>query len=181
MSVANDIEPLHTIAGHAFTVRERAGGLLRLRVSLHGGTMAEFALRLRALGGVRVVKGPEALVGCYIAHCAGFKIVLSTDEADDAASALVSPTPGGTAEPIQASDLSALLAGLMRKPTERPSDTSPWRKGFVFGKASVAGRLADGTGSSRLRRTALAPGKPLSRKTPLRRKAPFGRGGGKRR
>jgi hypothetical protein len=180
MSVANDVSPPMTIAGHAFEVKERGGGVLHLRIALHGGSVAELALRLRVLEGVRVTKGPDGVAGCYIVHCEGFKIVLSADKKDDSALALVSPTQMGTA-PMSTSELSLLLEALVKKPLPRPGDTSPWRKGFTFGKVSAEPPRADGAKSPLPRRGAtLAPGKPLSRKAPLMRKTPLGRRGTKR-
>ena len=181
MTVANEVAPPMTIAGHAFEVKGRGGGALHLRISLHGGSVAEVALRLRVLHGVRVTKGPDGVAGCYVVQCEGFKIVLSADKAADSASALVSPTPAGTA-PMPASELSTLLDALVKRPSARPGDTSPWRKGFTFGKTSSVPARPDGAMSPlALRRAALAPGKPLSRKAPLTRKTPLGRRGTKRR
>jgi hypothetical protein len=171
MSLAGDTATSRTIAGHAFTVEQRSGGVLHLRISLHGGSLAELALSLTGLDGVRVTRGPDGLARCYIAHCAGFKIVLSTEEGAESALALVSSSPKSL-EPAPESELSALLAGLVGKPAPRPSDTSPWRKGLVFGKPSVVRRSAETKGSAR----PLAPGKPLSRKAPLLRKTPLSRG-----
>jgi hypothetical protein len=52
-----------SIAGRPFSVRERAGGLLNLRIALQGSTASELARELAALGGVRVVRGPESRWG----------------------------------------------------------------------------------------------------------------------
>jgi hypothetical protein len=175
MTLASDTATSQTIAGHAFTVEQRPAGVLHLRISLHGGSMAELALRLTAIQGVRVTRGPDGLTRCYVAHCAGFTIVLSAEDGADSALALVSPTPKNV-EPVPGSELSTLLAGLLANPAPRPTDTSPWRRRFVFGKQSVVSRSVEAKGSPHLPRTPLAPGKPLSRKAPLMRKTPLGRG-----
>lgn len=179
-----------TIAGRAFSIRDRVGGLLNLRVALQDITASEFARDLAALGGVRVVRGPESLGrgNCFLAHCPGFKVVLSADEADGSISALVSrvPTELGSEEK---SELRATLTLLMQGRVSRPSDTSPWRRGFTFGKpakpspipgappvrqkafsaASFSGKKKLSPSAQPLRQTALRPGKPLARKTPLLR------------
>ena len=96
MIAANDAPSLPmTIAGYPVSIHERAGGLLNLRITLRSGTVLEFVRDLAALGGVRVVRGPES-VGrgtCFLAHCPGFKVVLSSGESEGAVLALVSRVP----------------------------------------------------------------------------------------
>ena len=72
---------------------------------------------------------------CFLAHCPGFKLVLSAHEADGSMSLLVSrePTEAGSEKMPQ---LSSMLTLLMQAQPSRPSDTSPWRKGFAFGKTT---------------------------------------------
>lgn len=194
MIAANDLSVPMIIAGRAFTIRDRAGGLLNLRVALQDSTASEFARDLAALGGVRVVRGPESLGrgSCFLAHCPGFKVVLSADEADGSMSALVSrvPTELGSEEK---SELSATLTLLMQGQVSPRSATSPWRRGFTFGKsakpssvpgaplvrqkafsaASFLGKKKLSPSAQPLRQTALRPGKPLARKTPLVRHKPL--------
>jgi len=199
MIAANDSSVPMTIAGRAFSIRDRAGGLLNLRVALHDSTASEFARDLAALGGVRVVRGPESVGhrNCFLAHCPGFKVVLSADEDDGSMSALVSriPTELGSEEK---SELSATLTLLMQGQVSWRSATSPWRRGFTFGKpakpspipgaapvqkafsaANFARKKKLSPSAQPLRQTALRPGKPLARKTPLVRHKPLRRGGGR--
>ena len=49
-----------TIAGHTVASLDRAGGMLSLRIGLHGGTLADLARALGKLDGVRVTSGPQA-------------------------------------------------------------------------------------------------------------------------
>src|SRR5687767_5817524 len=97
MSLAIDASPLLTIAGHAVVSLDRAGGLLSLRVGLPGGSLIDLARALDRHDGVRVTSGPEAAgrERCYIAHCPGFKLVVSSPggEAGDFALVLVSRAP----------------------------------------------------------------------------------------
>jgi hypothetical protein len=171
-----------TIAGHAFTVKERAGDLISLRIALQGSLISELALKLSGLSGVRVTKGPEGMGRrrTFIAQCPGFKVILSADETADAVMALVSPVADDVrAAPV--SELRVLLTGLMKPPAPPPpSEAKPsWREGFTFGTKSHSHDSQPGVAlkASPLRRTALAPGKPLARKTLLTRRTPLGRGG----
>jgi hypothetical protein len=167
-----------TIAGHSFVVKDREGGLVSLRIALHGGTISELALRLRCLVGVRVTRGPESLGRgrCFVAHGLGFKMVLSAGEKDESVAALVSPMPK-EGDSTSGSELSTLLAEMMKPPVARPADGSPWRKGFAFGKPARAADAAAARPTSSLRPVALSKGAPLLRKTPLTRKTPLGRKG----
>jgi hypothetical protein len=198
---ANDLASPMSIAGRSFSIRDRAGGLLNLRIALQGSTASEFARDLAALDGVRVVRGPESISRgtCYLVHCLGFKLVLSADEADDSMLALVSRVPTDVVSE-RTSELSATLTLLMQEQPARPSDASPWRKGFAFGKATARQRIAGAAppqdkafsaasflgkkkpsptaGAQPMRRTTLRPGKPLARKTPLVRRTPLHRGKG---
>jgi hypothetical protein len=166
-----------TIAGHAFVVKAREGGLISLRIALQGSTISELALRLRCLVGVRVTRGPESLGRgrCFVAHGLGFKMVLSAGEADASVAALVSPMPREGDATLE-SELATLLAELMKPPVARPADGSPWRKGFAFGKSARAADAGEARPqASPLRSTGLAKGAALVRKTPLTRKTPLGR------
>jgi len=151
-----------TIAGHAFTVKERAADLVSLRIALQGSLLSELALKLSGLGGVSVTKGPEGLgrPRTFVARCAGFRVILSADETPDAVSALIAPV-ADAAPPAPLSGLRALLTELMKPTAPPPKEDQPLMEAK----------------SSPLRRTALAPGKPLARKTPLTRRTPLGRGG----
>ena len=150
-----------TIAGHTIAALDRAGGLLSLRVGLQGGSVADLARALGKLDGVRVTTGgPEAgRERCYIAHCPGFKLVVSSPagEAGDFALALVSRAPQAALSVM--SDLGATLERLMSVPSLPPP-------------ADIVSRTA----SPPSRRSSLPPGKPLARKTALRRKTPLARG-----
>jgi hypothetical protein len=176
MLAANALSLSTTIAGHAFAVKERNGGILALRIALAGSTMAELALRLTCLDQVRVTRGPEGLGRgrCYLAHCPGFKMVLSLDEGGESVLGLVSRTPGETAAP-PTSALGTLLASLMEASAAAVAAVP--RQGFKFDKPARedAPRQAGAGGAKGLRRTSLAAGKPLARKTPLTRKTPLGR------
>ena len=171
MNLPKDIASV-TIAGYSFALQERTGGMLNLRTSLRGAPLADLARALAKLEGVRATSGP-AIVGrgdCYLVHCPGFKMVLSSSTPDgDVAHALVSRTP----DPILAvaCELGAVLACLMDAPAPRPVKGRSRSLGSV---AATADRLVL-TRTSALRRTALQPGKALARKTPLRRKTPLGR------
>ena len=97
MAVATDRLALLTIAGHTVASLDRAGGMLSLRIGLHGGALADLARALGKLDGVRVTSGPQAADSerCYVAHCPGFKLVVSSpaNEAGEFALALVSRAP----------------------------------------------------------------------------------------
>jgi hypothetical protein len=191
------------IAGRPFSIRERSGGLLNLRVALLGSSASQFGRDLAALGGVRVVRGPESIGrgACFLVHCPGFKVVLSPCESEAAMSALVSRVPMDVGSEMT-SELTATLTILMRQQPPRPSDTSTWRKGFTFGRQQTSSRIAGAPpiqhqsfsaasflgkrkplqagDAPLLRQTALRPGQPLARKTPLTRGTPLARGGNSR-
>jgi hypothetical protein len=169
MSVAPETAPL-TIAGHSIAVQDRAGGLLNLRIALHGESFVALARALAKLAGVRVTSGPEAAgrERCCVVHCPGFKMVVSSPPEEDAdfALALVSRTP--QAALVVMSDLGAVLERLMIEPP-------PIAEVVARGKA---GWRASTKTSSSLSRSSLQQGKPLARKTALTRKTPLRRGRG---
>src|SRR4029077_12350335 len=90
------------------------------RIVLEDGSLASLARALAKLDGVRVTGGPEGAdaARCYIAHCPGFKMVVSAPQGDrtDFALALVSRAPQATLAVM--SDLEATLERLMRPPPE---------------------------------------------------------------
>jgi hypothetical protein len=160
MPAASDTAPL-TIAGHSITSLDRAGGMLSLRVALNGRSLVELARAVGRLDGVRVTSGSEGAgrERCYVAHCPGFKLVVSSPAGDaaDFALALVSRVPQAALSVM--SDLGATLERLMTVPP----------------------RLADLVSmttppSPRRPSSSLQPGKPLARKTELRRRTPLARG-----
>jgi hypothetical protein len=163
-TVANDVAAV-TIAGHTFaSAGGAAGGIVNLRVSLRGSTLADLARVLARLEGVRVTSGPAIASrgDCYLVHVPGFKMVLSAPEpGGDFAPALLSRTIESNPPKLQklevTCDLSAVFASLMSAP--RIAETP-----MVTAKTST------------LRRAALQPGKTLARKTPLTRKTPLRRG-----
>ena len=199
MIAANDLASPMNIAGRPFSIRERSGGLLNLDVALLGSSASQFARDLAALGGVRVVRGPESIGRgtCFLVHCPGFKVVLSPDESEAVMSALVSRVPMEVGSEMT-SELTATLTILMREQPPKPSDTSTWRKGFTFGRQRTSSRIAGAPQSQHqsfsaasflgkrkplpagdatpLRQTALRSGQPLTRKTPLTRRTPLARG-----
>jgi hypothetical protein len=162
-----------TIAGHRFSIEGMAGGMLSLRISLRGGALVDLARTLSKLDGVRVSSGP-AIVSrgdCYLVHCPGFKLVLSSPlPADDFAHALLSRA----VEPSLAltCELGTLFARLMSSPAPRPERAAP-RQPEPETDATARPIWPQ---TSTLRRAALQPGKTLARKTPLRRKTPLSRG-----
>lgn len=168
--VANDVASA-TIAGHTFAwagmTGGPGGGILSLRIGLRGGTLVGLARALARLDGVRVTSGPAIASrgDCFLVHCPGFKLVLSAAApGEDLAPALVSRTVApALAVPCE---LSEALGRLMRAPSP-PAQAAPKR---------VADVSPPSPKTSTLRRTALQPGKTLSRKTPLQRKTPLGRG-----
>jgi hypothetical protein len=170
---ATDLAPSTTIAGHAFAVKERNGGILALRIALAGSTMAELALRLTCLDQVRVTRGPEGLGRgrCYLAHCPGFKMVLSLDEGGEVVLGLVSRTPGETVAP-PTSALGALLASLMEPPSVGVTSLS--RQAFKLDQRAREEAPRQAGAVNGLRRASLAAGKPPARKAPLVRKTPLG-------
>jgi len=185
MSSPTGAEP--SIAGHAYSVEGMAGGMLSLRISLQDAALVDLARKLSKLGGVRVTSGP-AIVSrgdCYLVHCPGFKMVLSSpDPADDFAQALLSRT----IEPALAitCELASLFARLMSSPPPRPAkDRSRERESAAVSadrpqwhkmSTTTSTMSSTMTSTSTLRRTALQPGKTLARKTPLSRKTPLARG-----
>jgi len=164
-----------TIAGHRFSVEGMAGGMLSLRISLRGAALVDLARTLSKLEGVRVTSGP-AIVSrgdCYLVHCPGFKLVLSSPvPADDFAHALLSravePTLALTCE------VGTLFARLMSSPAPRPERAAA-RPPELEPDTKAATRPS-WPQTSTLRRAALQPGKTLARKTPLTRKTPLSRG-----
>jgi len=191
MAPTNDLSQL-TIAGHHFAVEgegngaraQPTGGMLRLRISLGNAPLMDLARALAKLGGVRVISGP-AIVSrgdCYLVHCPGFKMVLSSPvPADDFAQALLSRT----IEPTLAitCELAVLFARLMSPPpppAEQPRANKPKRLGTPENPPGSRPGTQNGPGgwarTSVLRRAALQPGKTLMRKTPLARRTPLARG-----
>ena len=191
MGPVNDLSPL-TIAGHPFAVEAgggksgmsgMTGGMLSLRISLGNAPLLDLARALAKLEGVRVTSGP-AIVSrgdCYLIHCPGFKMVLSTPvPADDFAQALLSRT----IEPTLAitCELAALFTRLMSAapPAELGSAKKPKRIGTPEHQPVSRAETQSGPGgwarTSVLRRAALQPGKTLIRKTPLARRTPLARG-----
>jgi hypothetical protein len=175
-TVANDVASV-TIAGHAFAAAGgAAGGILNLRVSLRGSTLAELARVLGRLEGVRVTSGPAIASrgDCYLVHAPGFKMVLSAPApGGDFAPALLSRTIDSNPPKPQklqvTCDLSAVFASLMSAPPPAPRIEEPG--------ATVAATVADRSPkTSTLRRAGLQPGKTLARKAPLARKTPLRRG-----
>jgi hypothetical protein len=160
MSAATESTQL-TLAGHAITSVERAGGMLSLRIALQGRSIRELAQALARLDGVRVTSGPDSTgrERCFVAQCPGFKLVVSAPAAVDADSALalVSRTPQAALRVI--SDLGTSLERLMTVPP-RPAD--------LISMTAPASPLN--------RSSSLQRGKPLARRTALRRKTPLARG-----
>jgi hypothetical protein len=150
-----------TIAGHELVSHAHAGGLLNLRIALHGEPLSALARAMAKLPGVRVTTGPEteSRERCHLVHCLGFKMVLSPPaaEAPDHAVALVSRAPQAALAIL--SDLGAMLEHLMREAPTRPDP-----------KAAIE------PATPSLRRSGLQRGAPLARKTELKRKTPLARG-----
>jgi hypothetical protein len=186
-TVANDVASV-TIAGHTFaSAGNAAGGILNLRVSLRGRTLAELARVLARLEGVRVTSGPAIASrgDCYLVHTPGFKMVLSAPApGGDYAPALLSRTIDSNPPKLTAtSDLSAVFASLMSAPSnssrdeEIPAGTRVAARAAAKPAAAVVAAANDRSPkTSTLRRAALQPGKTLARKTPLTRKTPLRRG-----
>ena len=169
-TVANDVASV-TIAGHTFApAGGAAGGILNLRVSLGGSSLADLTRVLARLEGVRVTSGPAIASrgDCYLVHCPGFKMVLSAPAPGaDFAPALLSRTAEQKPQKLEDTcELSAAFASLVRV----PPPTAPRLE-----EAPTADRLASPT-TSTLRRASLQPGKTLARKAPLTRKTPLRRG-----
>jgi hypothetical protein len=174
-TVANDVASV-TIAGHTFaSAGSAAGGILNLRVSLRGSTLAELARVLARLEGVRVTSGPAITSrgDCYLVHAPGFKMVLSAPApGGDYAPALLSRTIDPNPPKLTATcDLSAVFASLMSAPS--PSSRVEETPATATAGAAAVDRSPK---TSTLRRAALQPGKTLARKTPLTRKTPLRRG-----
>lgn len=154
MAIATDASLLLSIAGYTVASLDRAGGMLSLRIGLHGGALADLARALGRLDGVRVTSGPGADGGerCYVVQCPGFKLVVSSpaNEAGEFALALVSRAPQAALSVM--SDLGAALERLM---------SVPWPP-----------RLPDLVSKT----ASLSPGRPLARKTALQRRTPLARG-----
>jgi len=158
-----------SLAGHAFTVCDRAGGLLNLRIALGGAPLVALARTLAKLDGVRVTGGPTTTgpERVFVVHCPGFKMVLSVpDDGADFATALVSRTPQATLAVM--SDLGSHLERLMSEPPPRPEPAPAESHGVT-------------RSSPPLRRSTLKQGKPLARTTGLKRKTPLARSPFKRR
>jgi hypothetical protein len=165
MSAPSDAIPSNhsapIIAGHSFALQDRGKDVLSLRIALGGVSLVALAGSLARLSGVRVTGGPEGASRQrgYLVHCLGFRMVLSApaDGTADVALALVSRAPHvGLA---MMSDLASVLERLM---TETPQ---------LSGPAPIEPP----------RRSALQQGKPLARKTELKRKTPLARSPFKRR
>jgi hypothetical protein len=182
-TVANDVASV-TIAGHTFaSAGSAAGGVLNLRVSLRGSTLAELARVLARLEGVRVTSGPAITSrgDCYLVHAPGFKMVLSAPApGGDYAPALLSRTIDSNPPKLTATcDLSAVFASLMSAPSPSSRDEeipAATRAAVKAAAAAVAAAVDRSPKTSTLRRAALQPGKTLARKTPLTRKTPLRRG-----
>ncbi len=173
--IGNDVS-FATVAGYTFAwaglTGGAGGGILSVRVTLRRASLADLARALGRLPGVRVTSGPAMSAGggdCYVVHCPGFKMVLSSPEpGTDNAAGLVSRT--APAAVTLTSELATALDGLMRT-APRPAATKP--------PAPLSDPTAqatdDGPPSSTLRRAPLRPGKTLARKAPLTRRTPLRR------
>jgi hypothetical protein len=158
-----------TLAGHAFTICDRAGGLLNLRIALAGAPLVTLVRTLARLDGVRVTGVPTSIGSerGFVVHCPGFKMVLSVpEEGADFATALVSRTPQATLAVM--SELGSDLERLMSEPPRAPEP------------APIESRVV-ARPSLPLRRSALKQGKPLTRTAGLKRKTPLARSPFKRR
>jgi hypothetical protein len=179
-TVANDVASV-TIAGHTFaSAGGAAGGILNLRVSLGGSTLAELARVLARLEGVRVTSGPAIASrgDCYLVHAPGFKMVLSAPApGGDFAPALLSRTIESNPPKLAATcDLSAVFASLMSAPPPAPRIEAPAAMARAAAATATAAAGDRSPKTSTLRRAALQPGKTLARKAPLTRKTPLRRG-----
>jgi hypothetical protein len=157
-----------SIAGHAFTVCDRADGLLNLRIALGGAPLVALVRTLATLDGVRVTGGPTNTgpERGLVVHCPGFKMVLSVPEdGAEFATALVSRTPQAALAVV--SELGSHLERLMSEPPRLPEPAPVAHHGL--------------TRSSPLRRSTLKQGKPLARTAGLKRKTPLARSPFKRR
>ena len=152
-----------SLAGHTFTVCDRAGGLLNLRIALGGAPLVELVRTLAKSDGVRVTGGPTSTgpERGFVVHCPGFKMVLSVPEdGADFVTALVSRTPQAALAVV--SGLGSHLERLMTEPP-RPPEPAP-----VESRGVTRPSLA-------LRRSRLKQGKPLARTAGLKRKTPLAR------
>jgi len=133
---------------------------------LRSAALIDLARALARLEGVRVTAGPTMVSrgDCYLVHCAGFKLVLSSPAPrGDFAQGLLSRTIGPKPALAITSELETVFARLLAAPvarTERAHDRERENR----------------SSPSTLRRTRLQPGKPLTRKTQLGRKTPLLRG-----
>jgi hypothetical protein len=158
-----------SLAGHAFTVCDRAGGLLNLRIALGGAPLVALARTLAKLDGVRVTGGPTTTgpERVFVVHCPGFKMVLSVPEdGADFATALVSRTPQAVLAVM--SELGSDLERIMSEPPRLPEPAPVESHGVA--RPSLP-----------LRRSTLKQGKPLTRTAGLKRKTPLARSPFKRR
>ncbi len=158
-----------SLEGHAFTVCDRAGGLLNLRIALGGAPLVVLVRALAKLDGVRVTGGPTSTgpERRFVVSCPGFTMVLSVPEdGADFVTALVSRTPQATLAIM--SELGSHLERLMSEPPRLP-EPAP-----VESHSVARGALP-------LRRSTLKQGKPLARTAGLKRKTPLARSPFKRR
>jgi hypothetical protein len=152
-----------SIVGDAFTVCDRADGLLNLRIALRGAPLVVLVRQLAKLDGVRVTGGPTSTGAQrgFVVQCPGFKMLLSVPEDGvDFVTALVSRTPQATLAVM--SELAGDLERLMSEPPRVP-DPAPVESHGVT-RSSLP-----------LRRSTLKQGKPLARTAGLKRKTPLAR------
>jgi hypothetical protein len=173
MPLASDI-PHPTIAGYVFVLQNKATDMLDLRIALDGAPLAELARALARLEGVRVTERLESAehAPCYLVRCLGFQMLLSRPggEAGDCAVAVVSRTAHAALAVV--SDLGNLLDRLMSEPPASLAEPEPADR-----RDSSLNRVSPSSG---LRRSTLKQGRPLARRTELRRKTPMARGPFKR-
>ena len=150
-----------------------------MRIDLRGEPLVTLARALVKLDGVRVTGGSEGMSGgrCYIVSCLGFKMVLSStiDDGDEVARALVSREPQPPLAVL--SELGSVIDQLMSPPVapgarKRSGPTIEGRDGVDPDDDTAASSRSS---ASALRSTALRPGKPLARRTALKRKTPLAR------
>ena len=146
-----------------------------MRIALGGAPLIELARAVDKLDGVRVTGGPALghRERGYVAHCLGFKMVLSVPAAEDAefALALVSRAPQAALAVM--SELGSVLELLMSEPVQL-SEPAPAKKHGIGHHEKDPPDLS--SASAPLRRSTLQQGKPLARKTQLQRKTPLARG-----
>jgi hypothetical protein len=170
--------PPPTIAGHAVTVDGvAAGGIMNLRIVLGGEPLVALARALVELDGVRVTAGPESSGRgcCYSVSCLGFKMVLSSpvEGSGDVALALVSREPRPPLALL--SELATVLDRLMSAPPATAARPVRGRASTTKDRDEEMTDAGVQTSSSAPRRSTLRPGKPLTRRTELKRKTPLGR------